>query len=184
MASKPRAPLTRRDLAALLGKHPMTITKWEQAGLPVATRGSRGRPSLYDESAVRVWLQRRDEAAQHQAPDLLASRARRELAQAVEAEQRVAIKAGRLIAIEDVDRIWSAQVAAVRTRLLAIPVSVADRLHRVATLEGATGVEAVLLEVVHNALHELASGVPPPTPTRRRRAKKGHRPTRRAERST
>lgn len=175
-ASKPKQPdhadlLTRRQLADRLGKHPMTVTKWEQDGLPVAVRGRRGRPSLYDPTAVSAWCQARDEAAKQQAPDLLVARARKELAQAIEAEQRVAIRAGKLIAIEDVDRIWSAQVAAVRAQLLAIPTALADRLHRVAALEGVVGIETVLVDAMHAALRELADGGARPSPPRRRRAK-------------
>jgi hypothetical protein len=48
----------------------------------------------------------REKNAQQNAPDFMASRSRKELAQALEAEQRVAMRAGRLIAVEDVDRTW------------------------------------------------------------------------------
>lgn len=160
--------VTRRVLAARIQHHEISITKWQREGLPVAHRGRKGKPSLYDETAVRAWLQAREDAAQTQAPDLIVSRSRKELAQAVEAEQRVAIKAHQLIAIDEVDRIWSAQVAAIRARLLAWPTAHADRLHRVAALEGAAGVERVLQEIVYDALRELAATTAS-VQTRRRR---------------
>ena len=165
--------VTRRELASRLSCDPRTVAKWLEEGLPVAKRGRGGRPSLYDEAAARAWLQAREEAAQ-QTPDLLVSRARKELAQAIEAEQRVAIRAGKLIAIEEVDRVWSMQVAAVRAQLLALPTSLADRLHRVAALEGAAGVEQVLLDAVHHALRDLATGgaALPAKPKRTRAAKR------------
>jgi len=164
-----RGLVTRRELAKRLGCNARTIAKWIEEGLPVAKRGRGGRPSKYDEAAVRAWIEVREEAARSNAPDLMASRARKELAQAVEAEQRVAIRAGKLIPIEEVDRIWSGQVAAVRARLLAWPTALADRLHRVAALEGAAGVERVLQEIVYDALRELAAGVKPPRPRRKRK---------------
>jgi hypothetical protein len=37
--------VTRRELAARLGVHMQTVTKWEREGLPIAERGRRGRPS-------------------------------------------------------------------------------------------------------------------------------------------
>lgn len=168
-SSQPTRDLvTRRELARRLKRDARTISKWQDEGLPVATRGRGGRPSLYDEATVRAWLLARDEAVQ-QAPDLMVSRARKELAQAVEAEQRVAIRAHQLIAIEEVDRIWSAQVAAIRARLLAWPTALADRLHRVATLEGAAGVERVLQEIVYEALRELATTAAAVKPRRKRK---------------
>lgn len=136
----------------------MTVTKWERAGLPIARRGRRGKPSRYREVAVRAWLQQREEAAQsvETGVDLAHARARKELAQAIEAEQRVALRAKVLIPIEEVDRIWSGQIAAVRARLLAWPAALADRLHRVAATEGAPGIERLLQEAVYDTLRELA----------------------------
>jgi phage terminase Nu1 subunit (DNA packaging protein) len=161
--------VTRRELARRLPCDPRTVARWQEEGLPVAKRGRGGRPSLYDEAAVRAWLTTREETARQQAPDFTASRARKELAQAIEAEQRVAIRASKLIPIEDVDRLWSGQVAAIRARLLAWPTALADRIHRVAALEGAAGVEQLLQEIVYDALRELAAGA---APTRRRRTRK------------
>lgn len=178
--------LTRLEVAYRLGVNPQTVTKWIEEGLPVAERGKGRRPSRYDESSVRRWVAAREKAVEGQrpsgrppsgdgdAPNLIASRARKELAQAIEAEQRVALRAGKLIPIEDVDKLWSGQVAAVRARLLSWPTALSDRIHRVAVIEGPAGVERVLLEATHDLLRELAGGAIPAAPTRRtrRRAKK------------
>jgi phage terminase Nu1 subunit (DNA packaging protein) len=152
--------LTRLELAARLGVHPITIAKWQQEGLPIASRGRRGVASRYNEADVRAWLEAREERARQNAPDFAACRARKELAQAIEAEQRVAMRAKQLIPIEEVDRIWSAQVAAVRSRLLSWPTALADRLHRVAATDGAAGVERVLQDAAYETLRELAGGTP------------------------
>lgn len=47
--------LTRVELAKRIGVHPQTIEKMVQRGCPVRRRGGNGKPSLYDEAAVRAW---------------------------------------------------------------------------------------------------------------------------------
>jgi len=165
--------VTRLELAKRLQCNPQTIVKWVEEGLPVERRGKGGRASKYDMAKARAWVQAREDAARQQGPDFAVSRARKELAQAIEAEQRVAMRAGKLIAIEDVDRIWSAQVAAVRSRLLSLPTALSDRLHRAAALDGVVGVERMLLDAVHGALRELSSGARATTPVRKTRRKAG-----------
>lgn len=150
--------LTRRELSAILNVHMMTVTKWERDGLPVAQRGRRGKPSLYRETAVRAWLQQREQAAAQPgtATDLAIERARRERAQAILAEQAFSIRARDLLPREDVERVWAAEVSAVRAKLLAWPTTLADQVHRVAVLEGLAGVERVLNDSVRQVLRELA----------------------------
>lgn len=178
------AQLTRRDLAAALNVHMMTVTKWEQQGLPVAKRGRRGNPSLYDEAAVRAWLQARKEAAEAPgAPlDLVQARARKEHFQALLAEQQLQLRSRGLLPRDEVERIWSAEIAAARTLILSSYVTHADRVHRASTTEGLAGVERTLRDIAHEVLNELASATrdvepahtsPPATPrTPARRAHK------------
>jgi phage terminase Nu1 subunit (DNA packaging protein) len=173
--------LTRLEVAYRLGVNPQTVTKWIEEGLPVAERGRGRRPSRYEEASVRRWVAAREKAIEGQrpggrapggdgdAPNLIASRARKELAQAIEAEQRVALRAGKLIPVEEVDKLWSGQVAAIRARLLSWPTALSDRLHRVAVIEGPPGVERVLFEATHDALRELSGGERPPAQRRRTR---------------
>ena len=173
---------TRPDIAYRLGVSPQTIAKWTEEGLPVAVRGKGRRPSKYEESSVRRWVaahKHDTDSSAHtdsQTPNLTVARARKELAQAVEAEQRVALRAGKLIPIEEVDKLWSHQVAAIRTRLLIWPTALADRIHRVAALEGPAGVERVLLAAAHDALRELA-GVAAPKPHKPRPRRKATKRT-------
>jgi phage terminase Nu1 subunit (DNA packaging protein) len=166
--------VTSKQLATSLDCHPRSIAKWLDEGAPVAVRGRGGRPSLYDEEAFTTWVQAREEQAQH-SPDLLVSRARKEMAQALEAEQRVALKARTLIHVDDVERVWSAQVSAIRSRLLAMPTELADKLHRVATLDGVAGVETVLEAAVHDVLRELAGGIEQDVPALKTPARKAQK---------
>jgi hypothetical protein len=105
---------------------------------------------------VEAWMAARDQAPASTATDFTAARIRKELAQAAEAEQRVAQRAGKLIAVEDVEKTWAGMVAAARARLLALPIALADRVCRVAVTEGVAAVEAILQAAVYDVLRELA----------------------------
>ena len=130
--------------------------------MPIAKRGARGRPSLYDEAACRAWKILRDEAAT-KTSSLEQARIQKELSQAELNRQTAEIRAGNLLQREDVERVWSQHVAAVRRKLLHMPVALADGLHRIATLEGPSAVEAKLREAVEDVLSELAGVTPAAT---------------------
>lgn len=157
--------LTRRQLAEVLRNgqgepvHMQTITKWEHEGLQPAVRGRRGRPSLYRESDVRAWVAARDAAASNLpgAKDLMAERARKERAQAVLAEQTFQARARVLLPAAEVERLWGAEIQAVRNAIIATYTTQADRLLRAATLEGVGGIEAELKAIAYELLRELAS---------------------------
>lgn len=159
--SKPKKErlLTRRELAAALHVHMQTITKWEREGLPIAERGDKGRPSKYREIDVRAWRKTREEAAKKKTEggpvDFMQARANKEYWQGKVAEQQHQIRARELLQASEVEKVWGAECAAIRTVILSIPVTYADRVHRAATLEGLSGVEAALKDIAHQVLREL-----------------------------
>jgi len=53
-------------------------------------------------------------------------------------------------------RAWAAEVAGVRAKLLSLPTTYSDRLHRASTLEGVPGTERVLRDAVYDVLRQLA----------------------------
>lgn len=164
------APVTRRALAELLDVHMMAVTKWEQAGMPVLERGRKGKPSRYSVAAVKKWLAVREEAAQNgSALDLVQERARKERAQAILAEQTVALRARDLVPRDEVEKAWTAEVAAVRAKLLSWPATISDRLHREATLNGLAGVELVVKDAVEELLLELSAPAAPAKRTTRKK---------------
>ncbi len=151
--------VTRRELAAALGTHMQTITKWEQDGMPVAMRGGPGRPSKYDKRTVAEWKAARDLAAQTPgAVSVQQERARKERAQAMLAEQTHEARGKELLPRDEVKRVMARRAMAIRTKLLAWPTTLADKLHRASTLDGVAGVEHALNDAVHDVLVELASG--------------------------
>jgi len=157
---KPRKKLaTRRELAATLGVHMASITKWEAQGLPLVKRGRRGVPSRYDLEAVRGWLAARDKATQKTVDgplDPIQEKAARDHWQAELAEQTYKIRQRTLLPADEVERAWSAEVTGVRAKLLALPTTFSDRLFRAATLEGLAGVERMLQAAVHDVLRQLS----------------------------
>lgn len=158
-ATARRRHVTRKELSALLGCHMMTVTKWEQEGLPIASRGGKGRATYYDESRVRAWLQARQDAAANTSSvgvDLVKERARKERAQAVLAEQAYSIRMRDLLPRDEVEKGWAAVIGAVRTKLLSLPATLSDQLARAAVIEGVAGVERLLQAAVADALLELA----------------------------
>lgn len=149
--------LTRRELAERLGLHMQTITGYERDGMPISERGRKGKPSLYSEVDVRAWLAAREEAAQTGGVvDVARERARKDRAQAILAEQTYQIRAKELLPRVDVEKAWSAETSAVRTKLLSWPTTIADKVHRAGTLNGVAGVEAALRDAVEDVLRELA----------------------------
>ncbi len=155
--TKRGARMTRRELAAALKCDMRTVAKWQEDGLPVATRGRGGRPSLYSEADVRAWLKAREEVSKHSGlVDVAQERARKERARAILDEQLYQQRAGQLLPAADVERIWNAEVQAVRAAILATYTTQADRVHRAAILEGVRGVENELKAIAHELLRELA----------------------------
>jgi phage terminase Nu1 subunit (DNA packaging protein) len=154
---------TRRDVAQALGVHMDSISKWERQGLPIVKRGGRGRPSKYDLEAVRAWLAARDQAARKAADgplDPVQERAARDHWQAELAEQTHQIRQKTLLPADEVSRAWAAEIAGVRAKLLALPTTFADRIHRAATLHGLAGVEKTLQAAVYDVLRQLAGATP------------------------
>lgn len=150
--------LTRLQLATALDAHPRSVSRWLEEGMPVAKPGRGGHASLFRLADVRAWLMAREAASP--AAEFQQARIRKELAQAAEAEQRVAQRAGRLLAVEDVEKTWSSMVAAMRARLLALPTALSDKVCRLAVTDGVAAVEAELERAVHEALRELAEDKP------------------------
>ena len=173
-----RKLITRRELAVVLNVHPMTVSKWEREGLPIAEVGRRGQASLDSVADTRKWIKARELKAKAAAAgrgtvvDLTRERARKEKAQALVQEQTLAIRARELVPRAEVEEAWSKEVTAVRAKLLSWPATLSDQLHRAAELGGRTGgarnIEEVLGRAVEELLHELSA----PSSTRPAAAKK------------
>lgn len=150
---------TRRGLADAFGVHMQTITGWEQEGMPVELRGTRGRPSLYSLKACLAWFVERELKARG-ATDLadlspqqeraMLDRKRRE-----DLELRLKVRRGELVELAEAGRDLANVAMATKARLRRIPDAVADRVVGAAP-RGAAFVKAIILGEIDDALRELA----------------------------
>lgn len=156
-AAAPR--LTRRELAEAMSVVMMTVTKWEARGMPVLERGRPGKPSYYDLEACEAWKVAAELQAQTSGVvDVAKERALRERAQAALAQQTFQMRSLELLPRVEVERQWEAEILAVRTKLLQIAPTFAERVYQAALSDGISGVERLLGESVDDVLREL-SGV-------------------------
>ncbi len=157
MASKNPKLMTRAQLAVELSVHQSSITKWELSGLLAEKSGVRGTASLFDVAVVRRWLKDREEAAKKNGNyDVQRERARKDRAQAILAEQTIAIRAGELLLKSEAEAAWTAVLAAIRARLLAWPTTLADGLGRAHDIGGVSALEQKLRDEVYDVLTELS----------------------------
>jgi hypothetical protein len=106
---------------------------------------------------VRAWKRKREDSASIGGDlDPSQERARRDRAQTLLVEQQLKTRARDLLSATEVEKLWAAEVAAVRAQALAVPTTYADRVYRAATLEGLAGVERALRDAVYSLLRELA----------------------------
>lgn len=154
--------LDRKALAAAFGTHRQTIVKWEQAGMPIAERGRRGRPSRYALPAVVAWFVARELAARGvdgAALDPTAERALLDRRRREEVEARLARTRGEWLLRTDFQRVLGKAVTEIRAKLLAAPRAWALALTKAATERGPAGVEQALMARVREILEALA-GLP------------------------
>ncbi|MBK45026.1 MAG: terminase small subunit, Nu1 [Roseovarius sp.] len=148
--SSPAQPIS--VIAKLLDLSERRVQQLSREGvIPKATRGQ------YDLiGSVRGYVRYlRDQAAKAQAgaPDYASERARFIRARADLAEMEAEAKRGAVIAAEDVEAAWIAVLAALRTRLLALPDRLAPAVHAEAS---PAGVRDVIRGAIRESLEELA----------------------------
>ena len=157
MNTKPKTLVNRRKLSSIFNVHMQTIMNWEQSGMPVSEPGRRGVPSLYSVADVEKWLTDREEAARENGTlDLAQERARRERAQAIMAEQTVAIRARDLVPANEVEKVWTAGFMAIRAKVLSWPATVSDIIYRQAEINGLQGVQEAIKQAGDELLLELS----------------------------
>lgn len=160
MTTTTKSSLTvdRRQLAKVLGVSLRQITELEAAGIVVpSSRGRGGRPSVYAlEAVVPRYVQHLTSAPSAGAER--EARRRRDEAQARLLEQTHCARERELLPRHEVDKLWSAEVAAVRAHLLAWTDGITDQVHRASALEGVAGVQRVIEKEIRIVLTELSTG--------------------------
>jgi phage terminase Nu1 subunit (DNA packaging protein) len=155
--ARQRRLVTRREMSELLDVHMATITAWERSGLPIEVRGRRGIPSQYDMAAVLDWHVRRarpagqaGEAVCGATEKALLDRRKRE-----EIELKLRLRAGELVEVAAVQAEFVDIATRVKSRLRALPSSIAEQLVSAAA-SGPAVVKTMLLSHVDQVLRELA----------------------------
>ena len=156
----------RTALAAAIGANPYTITRWQRDGLPVADRGGPGRESKYSLPAVIAWRVARETSRNGGAGavSLEVERAKLANVQTRRAEVELLAKSAQLLPLIEMERVWSAAVAEIRARLLALPMAMAEPCLAAAQTDGAPGIQRMLTAAVRDGLRGLAQWTAPPAP--------------------
>ena len=156
---KPLPLLTRPQLATLLSADPLTISRWEHEGLPVAQPGGPGKSTLYDAAVVVAWWHAREidrlTGAASGGLNPVTQRARKDRAQADLAELTKAERTAELIPRSEFERVLVRVVQSIRTKLLAGPRAWAPLLARLVG-QGPSAIEAELRRRIREILTELA----------------------------
>jgi phage terminase Nu1 subunit (DNA packaging protein) len=154
--------VTRRAVAQLFGVNMMTVTKWEQAGMPIHFRGTRGRPSLYSMPECIKWFAEREVRARGGQGEgrvqvsPLEQRAMLDAKRTEDLDLRIRVRKGELIEVDEAARDLANVATATKARIRRIPDAVADKLVS-AAVRGASAVRTLLLDEIDDALRELAA---------------------------
>lgn len=151
--------VNKRELAEIVGKTERTLTSWMQDGMPVYHQGGRGKETHFETAEVIAWMLQREVAGylpkDEDGKEIVyeVERARLTKAQADHEELKVQVLSGTLIPSTLVEAVQGGMVTSFRARMLSLPTKAASAL--ASTQDEAEG-EAVLTDLVHEALEELA----------------------------
>lgn len=151
--------VNKRELAEIVGRTERTLTSWMKDGMPVYHQGGRGKETHFETSEVIAWMLQREVAAYlptgEDGEEIVyeAERARLTKHQADHEELKVKVLGGTLIPADVVERVQGGMVTSFRARALSMPTKAAAVLAGV-TEEGE--IEAVLTDLVHEALQEMS----------------------------
>jgi len=147
--------VNKRQLSEIFGVSQQAIDKWNKEGLPIESRGSRGKENSYSTVRVYNWLLERYKKSNLSELDI--ERTRLIKAQADKAEMEAAALRSELIPLEIIKLAWQSAFSQLRVRVLAIKSDIKTRV---------PSIDKESLSIIDNvckeALTELAgSGVPP-----------------------
>jgi len=148
--------VSRLQLAALLGVHEDTVSKFSAKGMPVFRAGGNGESSVYDAVACLAWWREQQNVTTGGGANLAGARARLSTIQSERAELELRRRRGDLVEAADVQREWLGIVTATRERFRALPSAVADRLVTAAASGGTAGVQRELATEIDTVLTELS----------------------------
>jgi phage terminase Nu1 subunit (DNA packaging protein) len=142
--------VNKRDLALIVGVSERTLTEYQREGLPLQTDGARGASNAYDTEQVIRWLVMREKSK----PENESQRDRLARLQGDKVEMEMAVAAGQLVPVAEIQPAWLAMVSSAKSYLRAEP----DRLAQL--LDVTDGVDAkrdLLLDTFDEFLRKLST---------------------------
>jgi phage terminase Nu1 subunit (DNA packaging protein) len=103
----------KRQLSDILGVSEVSLTKWQRDGLPMEVDAGRGGSNQYDTARVIEWMIQRALAGAERET----ARERRDRLEGDMLELKLAKEAGALVAVAEVEPVWSAAILAARAEL-------------------------------------------------------------------
>lgn len=149
--------VTKPELAEILGITTQAVDQMMRRGCPMVRHGGRGHGgTLFDTAAVIAWREERAATmAKGPVVDLEEAKVRKAVADAEDAELKVAERRGELVSIDDVADLVEREYASVRSRLESIPDKVAPRWGQAKSVSEA---RLLLRGEIREAENELSSG--------------------------
>jgi phage terminase Nu1 subunit (DNA packaging protein) len=155
MAQRSGKIVNKRELGEVFGVSPQAIDGWLSRGCPFLKKGGPLVGYQFDTAAVAEWRaeQRVAEAIGDKKPqDEENAELRKVSAEASLAELKLARELGQLVALDDVDRVWTSVLSVLRIQLLSIP-------SRIAAAARETGSTEETRQVIESALHETLNDI-------------------------
>ena len=138
--------VNRLQLAALLGVHPDTVTDYARSGMPVVTRGGRGKEGVYDAVLCLAWWRDQQGANAKEAAQARAYDASAQLN-----ELKLARERGELVPRDQVVLEGQAFVKAWVTKVRALPRRFTQA--GLITRDREPGVTAIVREILEEIAH-------------------------------
>lgn len=142
--------VNKRDLALIVGVSERTLTEYQREGLPMQVDGSRGESNTYDTEQVIRWLVMREVSK----PGNETQRDRLARLQGDKVEMEIAVAAGQLVAVGDIEPAWLAMAASAKSYLRAEPDRLAQLLE---VTDGVDGKRDLLSDTFDEFLRKLSS---------------------------
>lgn len=143
--------VNKRQLSETFGVSQQAIDKWDKEGMPIESRGARGKENAYNTVRVFNWLLERYKKSN--LSELNIERTRLIKAQADKAEMEAEALRGELLPIEIIKEAWQSAFGQARVRIMAIKADIKSRIPQIDK-----DALVIIDETCKQALTELSTG--------------------------
>ena len=145
--------VTRQEVADLFGVSHTTVDAWIKRGMPIVTKGSKGKAWVINTASVSAWLeQRAKESGGNDNADERELKRRKLAAETAKVELELARVRGEVVPLKQLERALANTFAEVKTNLRSVPSRVTTAI---IGEESETRIKAVILKEIDQALEAL-----------------------------